>query len=149
MSVTLSKSICTIILGESQLNKLGNWIAHVCRRLILLRFAAPFSGHGWNKFLETSFLNELFQWSFITQNAQFNQPPSGTIPFTLSSILLVYHFCLHAQHFCSTWMTSCMQFEKIEGWSFWTGISVKGWRCIGQVRRYKKERILAFVRLLI
>ena len=37
-------------------------------------------------------------------------------------------------------MTSCMQFEKIEGWSFWTGISVKGWRRIGQVRRYKKER---------
>ena len=27
--------------------------------------------------------------------------------------------------------------KKIEGWSFWTGISVKGWRRIGQVRRYK------------
>ena len=32
-----------------------------------------------------------------------------------SSSILVYHFCLHAQHFCSTWMTSCMQFKKIEG----------------------------------
>ena len=33
---------------------------------------------------------------------------------TYSSILL-YHFCMHAQHFCSTWMPSQMQFEKIEG----------------------------------
>ena len=34
--------------------------------------------------------------------------------FTCSSIL-VYHFCLHVVHFYSTWMMSCMQFEKIEG----------------------------------
>ena len=26
--------------------------------------------------------------------------------------IYVYHFCLHVVHFCSTWMTSCMQFEK-------------------------------------
>ena len=38
-----------------------------------------------------------------------------------------------------------MQFEKMEGWSFWTGISVKGWRCIWQVRRYKKERDVEIV----
>ena len=31
------------------------------------------------------------------------------------SSILVYHFCKHAQHFCSTWMTSRMQFEKNEG----------------------------------
>ena len=24
------------------------------------------------------------------------------------SSILVYHFCLHAVHFCSTWMTSCI-----------------------------------------
>ena len=36
-------------------------------------------------------------------------------------------------------MTSQMQFEKNEGWSFWTGISVKGLRRNGQVRRYKKK----------
>ena len=29
--------------------------------------------------------------------------------------------------------------------SFWTGISVKGWRRIGQVRRYKKERNVEIV----
>ena len=38
-----------------------------------------------------------------------------------------------------------MQFEKIDGWSFWTGILVKGWRRIGQVRRYKKERDVEIV----
>ena len=38
-----------------------------------------------------------------------------------------------------------MQFEKIEGRSFWTGISVKGWRRIGQVKRYKKERNIEIV----
>ena len=33
----------------------------------------------------------------------------------LFSSIHVYHFCLHVVHICSTWMTSCMQFEKIEG----------------------------------
>ena len=42
----------------------------------------------------------------------------------LLSSILVYHFCKHAQDFCSTWMTSRMQFEKNEGSSFWTGILV-------------------------
>ena len=35
--------------------------------------------------------------------------------FQLHSSILVYHFCKHAQHFCSTWMTSQMQFETNEG----------------------------------
>ena len=34
---------------------------------------------------------------------------------------------------CSTWMTSCVQFEKTEGLSFWTDIWVKSWRRTGQV----------------
>ena len=37
-------------------------------------------------------------------------PLVGT-SFVCSSIL-VYHFCLHVVHFCSTWMTSCVQFKK-------------------------------------
>ena len=67
------------------------------------------------------------------------------LPLVTTSSIHVYHFCLHVVHFCSTWMTPCMQFEKIEGWSFWTGILVKGWRRIGQVRKYKKERNVEIV----
>ena len=36
------------------------------------------------------------------------------IEFKASSIL-VYHFCKHALHFCSTWMTSRMHIEKRGG----------------------------------
>ena len=32
-----------------------------------------------------------------------------------SSSILVYLFLQHAVHNCSTWMTSCVQFEKNEG----------------------------------
>ena len=61
-------------------------------------------------------------------------PSKQVIPV---SSIHVYHFCLHVVNICSTWLTSCKQFEKIEGQSFRTGILVKGWRRTGQVRRYK------------
>ena len=35
--------------------------------------------------------------------------------WTSYSSIHVYLFCLHVVHICSTWMTSCVQFEKIEG----------------------------------
>ena len=51
------------------------------------------------------------------------------------SSILVYYFFQHAQDFCSTWMTSLMHIEKRGGYSFRTGILVKGWRRTVQVRR--------------
>ena len=36
-------------------------------------------------------------------------------------------------------MTSYMQFEKIKGWSFGTGILVGGWRRTVGERKIKKE----------
>ena len=35
--------------------------------------------------------------------------------FANKSSILVYLFLQHAVHFCSTWMTSCVQFVKNEG----------------------------------
>ena len=54
------------------------------------------------------------------------------------SSLLVYNFLQHAYIFCSTWMTSCMQYRK-RGQSSGTDILVRGWIIKVRVRRKKKK----------
>ena len=53
---------------------------------------------------------------------------------------VVYLFLQHAAQICPTWMTSCMQFEKLEGYSFGTDILEGGWIGVVCVRELKKER---------
>ena len=49
----------------------------------------------------------LSQILYCNRGNTIQQQPLFDHSYTRSSII-VYHFCLHAQHFCFTWMTSCM-----------------------------------------
>ena len=54
----------------------------------------------------------------------------------------MYLILQHAVLFFSTCMTSYMQFKEKGGWSFKTGILVKGWIALAVERKIKKREML-------
>ena len=64
------------------------------------------------------------------------------------SSILVYHFLLCAQHFCSTWMTSQIHFEKKKGFVIqdrYFGEGMENNSAGEKVKKERKDKIL-FIR---